>query len=553
VEEDFEEDEEMTDLDDYIREEIRSRGKQKHISFFGFSGTPKNKTLELFGRKNENGDFVPFHTYTMKQSITEGFTLDVLENYTTIQQWFKLNKKIEDDKELPRMKVMRRLINFVDDQDYTITRKVKIILDQFANNSSKKLEGRGRGMVVVRSRLHCVKYKMEFDRQMKDLGLPYSCLVGFSGSVYDTDTNKEYTENSLNNLPQGVSIPDGFKDPKYRLLIVSNKFQTGYDEPLLHSMYVDKTLRGLQCVQTLSRLNRTTTGKTDTFVLDFVNTWEDIQESFQPYYQKTILTGETDPNRLYSLETDIKKFNLFTQQEIEDFCKIFYDIKQDQTLYQSIIDRVVQNWTRIDTDEEKENFRSLIQSYVRLYGYISQIVSFEDVELEKLYVFVKTLNKKLPKREKENIDDITSLVDLDSFRMEETFKGKIKLEETDGEFEPIGMNGSKTFIEDEKDTLSQIILRINELYGGQITEEDKIDLENMRKRVLDSDEMSKVMTGDNSETNKRHKFDEMMTSILLTYVNNRLDFYNKMEDPKIKNFISDMLYDELKRQTPRNL
>lgn len=551
VEEDFEEDEEMTDLDDYIREEIRSRGKQKHISFFGFSGTPKNKTLELFGRKNENGDYVPFHTYTMKQSITEGFTLDVLESYTTIQQWFKLNKKIEDDKELPRMKIMRRLINFVDDQNYTIQRKVKIILDHFINHTSKKLEGRGRGMVVVRSRLHCVKYKMEFDRQMKDLGLPYSCLVGFSGSVYDIDTNKEYTENSLNNLPQGVSIPDGFKDPKYRLLIVSNKFQTGYDEPLLHSMYVDKTLRGLQCVQTLSRLNRTTSGKTDTFVLDFVNTWEDIQESFQPYYQKTILTGETDPNRLYSLETDIKKFNLFTQQEIEDFCQIFYDPKQDQTLYQSIIDRVVQNWTRIDTDEEKENFRSLIQSYVRLYGYISQIVSFEDVELEKLYVFVKTLNKKLPKREKENIDDITSLVDLDSFRMEETFKGKIKLEETDGEFEPIGMNGSKTFIEDEKDTLSQIILRINELYGGQITEEDKIDLENMRKRVLDSDEMSKVMTGDNSETNKRHKFDEMMTSILLTYVNNRLDFYNKMEDPKIKNFISDMLYDELKRQNIR--
>ena len=155
-------------------------------------------------------------------------------------------------------------------------------------------------MVVVRSRLHCVRYKMEFDRQMKELGLPYSCLVGFSGTVFDTDTMKEYTENSMNDLPQGVSIPDGMKDPKYRILIVSNKFQTGYDEPLLHSMYVDKTLRGLQCVQTLSRLNRTTTGKTDTFVMDFVNTSEDILESFQPYYQKTILTGETDPNMTLS-------------------------------------------------------------------------------------------------------------------------------------------------------------------------------------------------------------------------------------------------------------
>ena len=552
VEEDFEEDEEMTDLDDYIREEIRSRGKQKHISFFGFSGTPKNKTLELFGRKDEHGDYVPFHSYTMKQSINEGFTLDVLENYTTYQQWFKLNKKIEEEKELPRMKVMRRLINFVDDQSYTITRKVKIILDHFINHTSKKLEGRGRGMVVVRSRLHCVKYKMEFDKQMKDLGLPYGCLVGFSGSVSDTDTQKDYTENTMNNLPQGVSIPDGFKDPKYRILIVSNKFQTGYDEPLLHSMYVDKTLRGLQCVQTLSRLNRTTTGKTDTFVLDFVNTSDDILESFQPYYQKTILTGETDPNRLYTLETDIKKYNLFTKYEVDEFCEIFYDKKKDQELFQTIIDRVVQNWSRIDLDEDRENFRSLIQSYVRLYGYISQIISFEDVDLEKLYVFVKTLNKKLPKREKVNIDDITSLVDLDSFRMEETFKGKIKLEEIDGEFEPLSMGGGKTFVEDEQDTLSEIIKRINEIYGEQIKEEDKIDLENMRKRVMTNEELGKVMVGDNSETNKRHKFNEVMTSILLSYVNNRLDFYNKMEDPKIKDFIGDMFYDDLRKQNDFN-
>jgi len=549
VEEDYQEDEEIDDFDDFIREEIRSRGKQKHISFFGFSGTPKNKTLELFGRKDENGNFVPFHSYTMKQSITEGFTLDVLEHYTTYKQWFKLNKKVEEDKELPKMKVMKRLLNFVDDQHYTISQKVKIILHHFINNTSKKLEGKGRGMVVVRSRLHCVRYKLEFDTQMKELGLSYSCLVGFSGSVFDTDTMKEYTENSMNNLPQGVSIPDGFKDPKYRILIVSNKFQTGYDEPLLHSMYVDKTLRGLQCVQTLSRLNRTTSGKTDTFVMDFVNTSEDILESFQPYYQKTILSGETDPNRLYTIETDIKKYNLFIDYELKEFCEIFFDKKKEQELLQPVLNRVVQNWSRIDIEEERETFRSLIQSYIRLYGYISQIVTFEDIELEKLYIFLKYLNKKLPKREKPNIDDITSLVDLDSFRIEETFKGKITLESKDGEFDPLSSGVSKTFVEDEKDILSQIISRINEIYGDQITEEDKIDLENMKKRVSSNEELQKVMTGENSETNKRHKFDEVMTSILLGYVNNRLEFYNKMEDPKIKGFISDLLYSELRNQT----
>jgi type I restriction enzyme R subunit len=283
-------------------------------------------------------------------------------------------------------------------------------------------------------------------------------------------------------------------------------------------------------------------------VLDFVNTSDDILESFQPYYQKTILTGETDPNRLYTLETDIKKYNLFTKYEIDEFCEIFYNKNKPQEQYQTIIDRVVQNWSRIEIEEEGENFRSLIQSYVRLYGYISQIISFEDIDLEKLYVFVKTLNKKLPKREKENIDDITSLVDLDSFRMEETFKGKISLEEKDGEFDPLSLGSNKTFVEDEKDTLSEIIKKINEIYGETITEEDKIDLENMRKRVMTNEELNKVMTGDNSETNKRHKFNEVLTSIVLSYVNNRLDFYNKIEDPKVKTDIGDLLYNELMKQ-----
>jgi type I restriction enzyme R subunit len=313
-------------------------------------------------------------------------------------------------------------------------------------------------------------------------------------------------------------------------------------------MYVDKTLRGLQCVQTLSRLNRTTTGKTDTFVLDFVNTPEDILESFQPYYQKTILHGETDPNRLYTLESDIKKYNLFTEYEIQEFSEIFFDTKRPQELLQPVLNRVVQNWSRIEVEEERENFRSLVQSYIRLYGYISQIVTFEDIDLEKLFVFLKYLNKKLPKREKPNIDDITSLVDLDSFRIEETFKGKIRLESKDGEFEPLGSGVSKTFVEDELDILSEIIQRINEVYGEQITDEDKIDLENMRNRVRTNDDLQKVMTGENSETNKRHKFDEVRDSILLSYVNSRLGFYNKMEDPKIRDFISDLLYQDLKIQ-----
>lgn len=547
INEDEEEIEELDDIDEVIREEIRSRGKQKHLSFFGFSGTPKNKTLELFGRRTEDGTFVPFHSYTMKQSLTEGFTLDVLENYTTYKQWFKLNKKVEEDRELPKSKVMRRLVNFVDDQHYTIERKVKIILDHFINHTSKKLEGRGRGMVVVRSRLHCVRYKREMDRQMKELGLPYGCLVGFSGKVFDPDTQKEYTEGSMNELPQGVSIPDGMKDPQNRILIVSNKFQTGYDEPLLHSMYVDKTLRGLQCVQTLSRLNRKTSGKTDTFVLDFVNTTEDIYESFQPYYQKTILTGETDPNKLYSLETDIRDFHLFTEHELDEFSQVFFNPTRPQEELQPILNRVVSNWERIDEVEHREEFRSKIQSFIRLYGYISQIISFEDIDLEKLFVFLKYLNKKLPKREKDNMDDVTSLVDLDSFRLQETYSGSIKLQDTDGEFDPLSEGGSKKPTEEELDILSEIIKRINDLHGQEITEEDRIDLERVTERMRTDQGLLDVMTGDNSETNKKHKFDDVLSTIFLSFVNDRLDFYKKMEEPKLKGFISDMLYQDLKK------
>jgi type I restriction enzyme R subunit len=215
--------------------------------------------------------------------------------------------------------------------------------------------------------------------------------------------------------------------------------------------------------------------------------------------------------------------------------------------------RVVNKWLDIEEESDREDFRSKIQSYVRLYGYISQIISFEDVDLEKLYVFLKYLNKKLPRREQDNFEDITSQVDLDSFRIQETFSGSIKLQNVDGEFEPLGMGESKTPGEDEMDILSKIITRINELHGEKITEEDKIDLENMRKRIVTNEELQKVMTGDNSETNKKHKFDEVMKSILLSYVNNRLDFYNKMEDPKIKNFIGDILYEDLKRNQISNI
>ncbi len=530
------------DYEDVIREEIRSRGKQKHISFFGFTGTPKNKTLELFGRKDENGNFVSFHSYTMKQSIYEGFTLDVLQNYTTYKRWFKLVQKDGEDVQLPEGKVKKELVNYVDSHEETISQKVGIILEHFINKTSKTIGGRGRGMVVVRSRYHCVLFQQEMKKQMKKLGLPYSCLVGFSGTI--KLHGREVTEdilNSENGLGKGVSIPEGMKDPSYRILIVSSKFQTGYDEPLLQSMFVDKKLNGVQCVQTLSRLNRVTRGKTDTFVLDFVNETDEIVESFQPFFTTTVMVGETEPNKLYDVETQINSFNLFTKYEVDEFCKLFYNERETDEGLQPILNRVVSKWKDISEKEKKEEFKSLIQSYIRLYGYISQIISFEDIELEKLFIFLKYVNKKLPKEESERLQ-ISDSIDLDSLRIQKIGEHRLSLEDKQGEIEPFSPDGSTSGVEEPMDFLSEILKKINTVFGSDFSEEHKLSLKRVTKQVYSNDDLSKVMEGDNSEQNKRKKLEEITKQVLLGYVNDQFDFYKKMENPQLINLLTNELY-----------
>ena len=540
----YQEGEDRDDLTDYeqkILTQIISRGKQNHISYFGFSGTPKNKTLEIFGRKNQNGQFESFDTYSMEQSIYEGFTLDVLQNYTTYERYFKLNKKIEEDKELPSSRVKKMLVSWVDIQPHTITEKSKIILEHFINNTSKKMGGKSRGMVVTRSRLHCVKYKLELDKQMKELGLPYSCLVGFSGKVYDKDSHKEYTESSMNDFPE-KQTQDNFKDPKFRLLIVCDKFQTGFDEPLLHTMYVDKRLQGLQCVQTLSRLNRSMRGKTDTFVLDFVNKPKIIQDSFQPYYQGTILVEETDPDKLYSIEQQIKEFNLFQDETVNLLVEKFYDDRIPDEELQPILDTVVNDWRELDEDE-REGFRHHIQSFIRLYGYVSQIITFKDINLEKLYIFLRFLNKKLPKRPRERLTDIFSYVDLEYFRIEKKHTTKIELEGEYGELEPMSTDiGSIS--DDPLDFLSHIVKMLNENFGSDLTDEDKVTLEKIQTQLKENDELRKVHTSDNTESNKQFVFNKVFDKLLQGLVDDSLDFYKKITEPKRNEYVKRVLFED---------
>lgn len=531
----------LTEVDKFILDEIISRGRQPHISYFGFSGTPKNKTLEIFGRKTEQGEFISFDIYSMKQSISEGFTLDVLQNYTTYERYFRLNKTVEEDLELPSSRVKKMLVKWVDIQPHTISEKTKIILEHFINHTSKTISGKGRGMVVTRSRLHCVKFKLEFDKQMKELELPYGCLVAFSGTVYDKDTHKEYSESSMNGFPERLT-QENFKDPKYRFLIVCDKFQTGFDEPLLQTMYVDKRLQGLQCVQTLSRLNRTMAGKTNTFVLDFVNLPKIIQDSFQPYFQGTILSEETDPNKLYSIEQEIKKYNLFNNDTVNHFVEVFYDDRIPQEELQGMLDSVVEGWKQLK-EEEREDFRHQIQSFIRLYGYISQIISFKDINLEKLYIFARFLNKKLPKRPKERLTDILSSVDLEYFRIEKKYITSIPLMDEEGKLQPISTEVGGTTSDELIDLLSHIIQVLNENFGSDLKDDDKLNLEKIQKRLVENEELRKVHLGDNTESNRIHVFNKIFDKILLGLVDDNLKFYKKISEPKRNRYVKERFYE----------
>ena len=534
-------DPEVSDMDARIIREMELRGAQDHISYFGFSGTPKNKTLELFGRKDEDGKFLPFHVYSMKQSISEVFTLDVLQNYNTFKRYFQLVKNAEEDKVYETAQTLRALTNYVDLQPHSIETKTKIMLEHFIQHTAKTIGSKGRAMLITRSRLHCVRYKQEFGEQMREMGLPYGCLVAFSGAVHDTDNGQDYTENGMNGLPPSVSIPDTFKSPEYRILIVSNKFQTGFDEPMLHTMYVDKRLEGLHCVQALSRLNRVVEGKTDTLVLDFVNEPDAIQSAFQQYYQTTMLAEETDPNRLYDLQRQLEDFNLYNDDTINRFCHVFYDADKPDELIQAILDEVVERWSERE-EEEREEFRSALQSYIRLYGYISQLITFKDADWEKLYVFSRGLNKKLPKREAPDVGDVLSSVDLDSFRMQKIHSDlQLKLESEDSEVPGIG-SGEGTIADPEEDLLSKIIQALNDAHQTDFTDEDKVDIATIRRKVSENESLRQVMEGDNTESNRHYKFGQVLDTILLDFVNNKVELFNKLSRPEVKEYLKSRLY-----------
>ena len=521
----------------------KARQKLPHLSFFAFTATPKHKTLELFGTpdKRVKKGFRPFHQYSMRQAIAEGFILDVLESYATYKTYFELieNEKAVRDKEVEKLKARRLMLEYVDRHAFAIRRKAHIIVDHFARKTAHKIGGQAKAMVVTHSRAHAVLYKQALDEVLREQNLPFGVLVAFSSTV--TINQQRYTEESMN--PPGTGdIGEAFKNPAQRILVAANKFQTGFDQPLLHTMYVDKRLGGVAAVQTLSRLNRTFPPlKQDTMVLDFVNDQEVIQASFQDYYQETELEGATDPNKLYNLKYTLEQMHVFTPDTLAEFVELFVVRKLASDKLQPFFRRIVETGYLPLSPEEKDRFRKETARYTRQYSFISQIMTFTDTALEKFYLFTKLLLRQLPYETQTLPLEVIEMIDMDKFRLQEEQNGRIVLAAEDGILETAGDDGHRNKRVEEKEKLKIIVQRLNEDYGLDFNEADRVV--NAIKEKLEGDEGLKAAFSTNSvEFLRRQKLEDSIKDAFLSNADEFLNFMSKTEtDPAFgKFFFSEM-------------
>ena len=488
---------EGTDVDatDKLVQEMIVHGRHKNLSFFAFTATPKGTTLEMFGTEYEDGSFHPFHIYSMRQAIEEGFILDVLQNYMTYDTCFKIAKTITDNPDVPGSRAAKVIRKYEQLHPYNISQKAQIIVETFMGTTRHKIGGRGKMMVVTSSRLATVRYCQEIRRYIeeksyKDVGV----LVAFSGSVLDDGV--EYTEPGMNVRPNGSHICETQTKAEFHesfhVLIVAEKYQTGFDEPLLHTMIVDSKLRGVKAVQTLSRLNRTCPGKVDTFVLDFVNTAEDIQAAFQPFYQETILEQEINTDLLYEVQKKLRGYAVYSDNDISAFAdEYFKSGKQDSHAMgrmTSILKPVADRYNNLSVDSRYQ-FRRLCRSMTKWYGYISQVARMFDADLHKEYVFISYLLGLLPTESVQMID-LEGKLQLEYYKLEKTFDGTIELEDSSGVYKPA--NAKTVTKPEEKKPLDEIIEKINEQYKGTFTEADRVLVDALRNRLMGDTKLQKM-------------------------------------------------------------
>lgn len=475
------EEEHRRDDEDRLLDEMAAHGMHENLSFFAFTATPKDKTLNMFGWKDTEGKYHPFHIYSMRQAIEEKFILDVLKNYMTYNMYYKIVKSIPENPELDTVAGVRAILKFESLHPHNIAQKTTIMLEHFRNVTMHKIGGKAKAMIVTPSRLHAVRYLQEFKRQIQEKGYnDMDVLVAFSGEV--EDNGETYTEEKLNKTKNGETIkekalPEAFHMDDFGMLIVAEKYQTGFDEPLLHTMFVDKQLSGVKAVQTLSRLNRTMRGKKDTFVLDFVNSAEDIQKSFEPYYEETVLEEETNPNVVYDLKNTLDEFRVYQQSEIDGFADLFYSGKVqgygDLGKATSKLKPAKDRFEALDA-EKKDLFTATLARFNRIYSFITQVCRLFDRDLHRFSVYARFLYMYLPKTPGERVD-VDDKVMLEYYRLEKDFEGEIVLTPSEEGFRPI--TGEAGRREKKKDPLTEIIDKINEKFGTNFTEMDKVLLQ----------------------------------------------------------------------------
>ncbi|ASK79130.1 type I restriction endonuclease subunit R [Paraphotobacterium marinum] len=550
-------DNEEDDEDEVIRTMLR-RGKQDNLSFFAFTATPKYKTLKIFDEPNSRTGLAPFHNYTMRQAIEEKFILDVLANYTTYKTYYQITQTAEEDTHVERKKAARALARFLTLHEYNIAQKTEVMIEHFRAHVRHKIGQRAKAMVVTDSRLHAVRYKKAFDDYIEKKGYTdVRSLVAFSGTVEDPEVpGVNYTEIGMNDGIAEKSLPEEFETDDYKVLLVAEKYQTGFDQPLLHTMYVDRKLSGIQAVQTLSRLNRTTAGKEDTFVLDFRNEPEEIFAAFKPFYQVTRAEELTDPHHLYRLQNQIDEHQVIHNNEINDFCAIYFAPKRKESVHDhakmnGVIDLAVERYVEL-AEESQADFKGLLVNFRNMYSFLSQVMPYQDTDLEKLYTYLRYLLNKLPRDVSGPGYKVDGDVELEYYRLQKISEGSINLES--GNADDLGGPsdvGTGTSTKEEV-PLSELVRVFNERFGTDFTEADRLFFEQIEEEAFESEDLKEA-----ASANSFNDFSSILSKVFENILIDRMEgneeiFERLMGDADIRNIainkIAKSLYNRFRKK-----
>lgn len=526
---------------------VSARGRQSNLSFFAFTATPKARTLEIFGQKQPDGKYHPFHLYSMRQAIEEGFILDVLRGYTTYHTYWRIEKAILDDPAYEAAKARRAIAKFVSLHPSNLSQKAEIIVEHFRGHTATKIGGAAKAMVVTSSRLHAVRYKQALDAYIKRKGYrDVAALVAFSGKVIADDGT--WSEPGMNGFPESQTA-EQFASPEYQVLVVAEKFQTGFDQPLLHTMYVDKVLTGLNAVQTLSRLNRILPPlKEDTFVLDFRNDAEDIVAAFEPYYGQTI-APPTDPNLLYDTHRRLGEFDVIRPEEVEATVAVLVamNTSEDHGRIYSLLDPAMERFHAL-SDDDRVAFKDALDKFVRTYSFLSQVVSFGDTKLERDYLYCRALASLLRTAAAVERLDLGSEVELTHLRHEATFSGNLEVASDQGEVSTIFGDGAGPQRLPDMEPLSQIVDTLNERFGLDLTEADQLLFDQYEAEWLSDPEVT-----DQAVNNTIENFKLVFDRNFLKTVIGRMDendalFRRILDDPEFHDAIKDFYGTKIYRQ-----